>query len=219
MVLLEARGMTPTSTAGKLNNSVNENGTRPDIVYPPNGSHDCSALVIKKSLQKVRQGAIAGNHGFTLIELIVVISLVSILLFFSIPRLDISLFKDRNRELSAWIILTVRSLKEASFREQQTFALSLDIDSNRMWVGLAEAADETPAENKQSLPKGFRLLGLAYPEQNRIMSGVGTIRFYPKGYSDAALIYVEDNNNNNRITYQIEPFLARVKIHEEYVEY
>jgi len=175
-------------------------------------------VAIKRRLQIFKQNTIAGNHGFTLIELIVVISLISILLFFSIPRLDISLFKDRNRELSAWIILTVRSLKEASFREQQILALSLDFDNNRMWVGLADDAAETPAENKQTLPKGFRLLGLAFPEQDRIINGVGKIRFYPKGYSDAALIHVEDNNNN-RITYQIEPFLARVKIHEEYFEY
>lgn len=169
-------------------------------------------------MQKFRQNAIAGNHGFTLIELVVVISLVSILLFFSIPRLDISLFKDRNRELSAWIILTVRSLKEVSFREQQTYAMALDFDNNRMWVASADAVDEAPAENKQSLPKGFRLLGLAYPEQDKIITGVAKIHFYPMGYSDAALIHVEDNNNN-RITYQIEPFLAHVKIHEEYFEY
>lgn len=175
-------------------------------------------MLITRRLQTFRQNTIAGNHGFTLIELIVVISLVSILLFFSIPRLDISLFKDRNRELSAWIILTVRSLKKASFREQQTFVLSLDIDNNRMWVALADAVDETPTENKESLPRGFRLLGLAYPDQDRIITGVAKIRFYPKGYSDAALIHVEDNNNN-RITYQVEPFLAHVKIHEGYLEY
>ena len=159
-----------------------------------------------------------GPNGFTLIELIVVISLISILLFFSIPRLDVSLVKDRDRELSAWIILTVKSLKEAAFREQQTFVLSLDLDHNRMWTAPADAAGEIPAEEKQRLPKGFRLLGLVYPDQDRIVTGVAEIRFYPKRYSDAALIYMEDNKNN-RITYQIQPFLSRVKIHEGYIEY
>ena len=143
---------------------------------------------------------------------------MSILLFFSIPRLDVSLLKDRDRELSAWIILTIKSLKEKAFREQQTFVLSLDLDENRMWTAPADAADEIPPEEKQPLPRGFRLLGLAHPNQERIISGVVEIRFYPQGHSDAALIYMEDNRNN-RVTYQIEPFLSRVKIHEGYFEY
>ncbi len=147
-----------------------------------------------------------------------VISLISILLFFSIPRLDVSFFKDRDRELSAWIILTVKSLKETAFREQQTFVLFLDLDHNRMWTAPAEADGEVPTEEKQRLPKGFRLLGLAFPDQDRIITGVAEIRFYPKRYSDAALIYMEDNKNN-RITYQVEPFLPRVKIHEGHIEY
>jgi prepilin-type N-terminal cleavage/methylation domain-containing protein len=175
-------------------------------------------VLIKRRLHTFKKNTIAGNQGFTLIELIVVISLISILLFFSIPRLDISLFKDRNRELSAWIVLTVRSLKEASLRDQETYVLALDLDNNRMWVASADAADEITAEDKEALPKGFRLLGIAYPEQDRIITGVAKIRFYPKGYSDAALIHVQDNNND-RVTYRVEPFLAHVKIHEGYLEY
>lgn len=175
-------------------------------------------MSIKRRLHTFKQNTIAGNQGFTLIELIVVISLISILLFFSIPRLDISFFKDRNRELSARIMLTVRALKEASFREQQPYVLALDLDNNRMWVAPADAADEIAAEDKESLPKGFRLLGIAYPDQDRMITGVAKIRFYPKGYSDAALIHVQDNNND-RITYQVEPFLAHVKIHEGYLGY
>jgi prepilin-type N-terminal cleavage/methylation domain-containing protein len=185
-------------------------GNRIILTVAPAGS--------KEALQTYRQIIRNGIGGFTLIELIVVISLISILLFFSIPRLDVSLLKDRDRELSAWIILNVKSLKEAAFREQQTFVLSLDLDHHRMWAAPADAASDVPAEEKQRLPRGFRLLGLAYPDQDRIITGVAEIRFYPKGYSDAALIYMEDNKNN-RITYQIEPFLSRVKIHEGYVEY
>ena len=175
-------------------------------------------MLIKRRLLIFRQHTGYSNYGFTLIELIVVISLISILLFFSIPRLDVSLFKDRDRELSAWIVLAVKSLKETSFREQRTFVLALDFDHNRMWTAPADADEGIPAEDKQPLPGGHRLLGLAYPDRDRIESGVAEIRFYPQGHSDAALIYVQDSNNN-RITYQVERFLVRVKIHEGYVEY
>ena len=53
-----------------------------------------------------------GNHGFTLIEMIVVTALISIMLVVAIPRLQGGLFSDGGDDTARWIIATVRGLKE-----------------------------------------------------------------------------------------------------------
>ena len=53
-----------------------------------------------------------GNcRGFTLIELIVVISLIGLMLFFSLPRLQNNPFIDDSKKSARWLIGKVQTLK------------------------------------------------------------------------------------------------------------
>lgn len=163
------------------------------------------------------------NRAFTLIELIVVISLISILLAFAIPRLDNSFFSNNKRKLSSWILLNVKSLKEKAVREQTKNILVVDIDNNQMWVSGESVSGEsvsgdTPKGNEYKLPDGFRLMDVEFLNDEKITSGIAEIHFYGRGYSDKALIHIEDRDEN-RFSYLIEPFLLHVKIKDQYVEF
>ena len=50
--------------------------------------------------------------GFTLIELIVVIALISIMLFLAIPKFQSDIFTDSTKKVSRWIIYKVPALKK-----------------------------------------------------------------------------------------------------------
>lgn len=175
-------------------------------------------------------------RGFTLIELVVVITLISVMMVFAVPRLSTNLLSSDSREVSKWIILTVRSLKEQSVRQAAAFTLHVDLDNHKFWTSRAtpqlEAIDafadieeleeleelaETK-ENEMELPNGFRLVDVAFPGEEPRRSGVVPIHFYKKGYSDQAMIHLEDDRAG-RVTYEIEPFLLQVQLHEEYVEF
>jgi len=170
------------------------------------------------------------NHqGFTLIELIVVISLISILLAFALPKLNVSFVTDHQRKLSTWIVLTVKSLKENALRDQTLYVLNLDFDNQQMWTEKSVTKEETPEEkaveekkapeeNKYSLPEGYRLMDVEFVDDKKIKEGIVPIHFYPKGYSDKAIIHVQDENDN-RSSYLIESFISHVKIHEEYIDF
>lgn len=158
------------------------------------------------------------DEGFTLIELIVVILLISIVLVFAAPRLDVSFFSNQERKLSAWILLTVKSLKETAVKTQTSTTLHIDLDANRMWTSIGEVTDETPRENEYALPSGYRLVDVQFPEMDKITRGVAVIRFYKKGYSDKALIHIEDSDDIQS-SYLIEPFLPYVKISDTYIEF
>ncbi|MBC2715523.1 MAG: type II secretion system protein [Desulfobacteraceae bacterium] len=158
------------------------------------------------------------NQAFTLIELIVVISMISILLAFSLPRLDISFFSDNDRKISSWILLNVKSLKENAVKEQSLQILNIDIDNNQMWSSSGPVTEETPKENEYQIPSGYRLMDVEFLNADKVTKGICEIHFYKKGYSDKALIHIEDNDNN-QYSYLIEPFLPHVKIIEKYIEF
>ena len=161
------------------------------------------------------------GHGFTLIELMVVMLLISIVLAVAIPRFDGSAFQDPVKKLSRWMINTVRTLRSAAIQKQKTQGLVIDLSNNRMWLVNDEMDEEavTAASDKAlNLPDTIRIVDVQFPHQEAISSGTAEVWFYPAGYSDQVLIHLEADHTE-RFTYQVEPLLSKVKIIEEWVEY
>jgi prepilin-type N-terminal cleavage/methylation domain-containing protein len=165
-------------------------------------------------------GRAAAGAGFTLIELVVVITLLSLMLVFAIPRFEnVSLFQTE-KKISRWIMLKVEGLKERALRDRQVYILHIGTDSGEMWVtgeGMDEEGLEKARESAKSLPPGYRISDVALPDQGKMAVGRVDIRFYPKGYSDKAMIHIE-NDDGRYLSFLIEPFLSRVKRYEDYVE-
>ena len=178
----------------------------------------------------------ADCRGFTLIELIVVITLISVMMFFAVPRLNTNLLTSDSRSVSKWMLLTVKGLKQKSLREQTPHVLQVDLDNQKLSGGAEmkgdseapeamDAFEELDAGKKQAgkseeleLPDGFRLIDVAFPGKTPVSSGIAEIRFYPEGYSDHVLIHMEDRDAD-RITFEIAPFLPQVQIHKNDVDF
>jgi len=161
------------------------------------------------------------NKGFTLIELIVVISLISLMLFFAIPRFQVDVLSDNTNKVSRWIMLKVRALKEKAVHEQKLYVLHLSLDSNKLWVTsdiMSEEELQTAALNGYELPENIKLLDVEYPDEEKISVGRADIYFYKKGYSDKAIIHIS-NNDNELLSLLVEPFLSRVRLYNKYIEF
>jgi prepilin-type N-terminal cleavage/methylation domain-containing protein len=161
------------------------------------------------------------NNGFTLIELIVVISLISLMFFFAIPRIQVDVLSDNTRKVSRWIMLNVSALKEKAVHDQKRYALHLSLDSNRLWVTndtLSEEEFEEAAATGYNLPEEIKLLDVEYPDKEKISAGRADIYFYKKGYSDKAIIHIK-NNDNEVLSFLIEPFLSRARLYNKYLEF
>ncbi|MBN1932902.1 MAG: type II secretion system protein [Desulfobacterales bacterium] len=159
------------------------------------------------------------NKGFTLIELIVVIFLISIMLFFSIPRFEITIFSDDYKKASRWIIGKVHDLKDRAVGEQKTYILHINIDKSMFWVSYESMSEEEQQKAEQKayrLPEEIKVLDVEYPDHIKISMGTADIYFYKKGYCDKAIIHLE--NDQKQISFLIEPFLYEVNIEEKYVE-
>ena len=161
------------------------------------------------------------NKGFTLIELIVVISLFSLLLLFAIPRFQGDVLYDNTKKASRWIILKVPALKEKALLEHKRYVLHISIDSNRLWTTHESMSPEelNSAElTGYELPADIKVLDVQYPDGIKISIGRADIFFYKKGYSDKAIINMA-NNDNEHVSFFIEPFLTHVRMHDAYVEF
>jgi len=166
------------------------------------------------------QRTTSGGHlnGFTLLELIVVISLLGIMLVLSIPRFHETLFLDEQKTSSRWIIGKIQALKEAAVRNQKHYTLHIDLDSDHYWEtdeSMSPEAIENAALNADSLPSGLKITDIEYPMRGMLNSGQADIVFYKSGYSDKVLIHIQDGES--QVSYLVEPFLSEVSRYETYI--
>ncbi len=156
--------------------------------------------------------------GFTLIELIVVISIITILLSFSFPVFrDIGLFSDASSQAGD-IVRLINDLKKRAVEQNVDFLMHLDSGSGMVWVtddAMEDEAKEMAKEKGVRLSDGLRLLDVEFPGIRQAGAREYRIRFKALGYSDFALIHMIEDEKN--ITLKIEPFLSRVQVLESHV--
>jgi prepilin-type N-terminal cleavage/methylation domain-containing protein len=161
-----------------------------------------------------------GRRGYTLIELIVVIALLGIMIGFSVPRLHDTLYLDDSRKASRWIIGKLNALREAAIQEQKTYILHIDMDSNRIWDTEATMSEDNRLEaalNSKALPGDMQVIDVEFPIGGKVSTGRADIRFYKSGYSDKAMIHVQDNEE--QLSFLIEPFLTKVTLYDKYASF
>ena len=162
----------------------------------------------------------ASAQGFTLVELAVVILLISITLVFAAPRLPESPLIDSTGVAARWIILNVRELKQRAVREQRQYTLHVGIDAGQFWITHVAMTAEEQDQAKESgyqLPAGMRVTDVEYPDATRLQTGQADIAFRAQGYSDRVMLHISDGED--RMSFQIEPFLSRVKVFDRYVSF
>ena len=156
--------------------------------------------------------------GFTLIELIVVIALMGLMLFFTLPRLGDNPFLDDSRQSSRWLIGKVQSLRESALRDQKQYSLHFDLDSGRIWETnesmSPEDIEDAVLNSSYILPSELRIVDIEYPQKGKIYTGQAEIIFYKAGYTDKALVHMQEGDTY--LTFLIEPFLSNVQFYETY---
>ena len=155
--------------------------------------------------------------GFTLMELIVVMALLTLMLVFSVPRFHETLFLDESKTSSRWIIGKIQSLKEAAVRNQRNYTLHFDLDTDHYWEtddSMPDQDIEDAAMQTKPLPDGLKIADIEFPVRGKVSSGRTDITFYKGGYSDKALIHAQDGGSY--VSYLIEPFLSEITRYDTY---
>ncbi|MCX8071518.1 MAG: GspH/FimT family pseudopilin [Candidatus Binatia bacterium] len=153
----------------------------------------------RPSLARARRGWFGGNHGFTLIELSLVLLLLSVVLVAVVPR-----FRNRERaELLAHaqrLQLTFRFLRNQAVLSGVTYRLHFDLDQQRYWAALDESGSMDLAQfvsEVGSLARGVSLgdnvfiSDVALPlEGVKVAQGSIFTLFYPDGTTEPTVIHL-----------------------------
>lgn len=163
----------------------------------------------------------AWSNGFTLIELMVVMLLISILLAVAIPRFEGGILQDPTKKVTRSMIHRVRALRGDAVKQQQIQTLVVDLDNQRFWMANAAMDEQALAaamEKAFDLPDSVRFVQILFRHRDPVTSGQAPIYFYPAGYSDHTVVHFE-NDNQDRFSYIVEPLLPKVKLLEEWIEF
>ena len=159
--------------------------------------------------------------GYTFIELVVVMALISVMFFLAMPRLQDNLLADPVGKTSRWVITQTRLLKQQAIRNRKDYVLQVDVDADKLWVVTPEMEDEQlekAEEGAFQLSSDVDIVDVEFPVSGKISSGQVGIRFYAAGYSDKALIHME-HDNDRQFSFLIESFLPQTRYVEEYSDF
>ena len=160
-------------------------------------------------------------QGFTLIEIMVVMLLISIILAVAVPRFDSGILQNSRKTITRRMIHTIQGLRSKAIGEQITCALVLDISNDSYWT-VDDTMDELTmaqaTEKASKLPGDIHFMAAIFPNQDPIRSGNIEIQFHPGGYADYALIQLQ-TDNGQRFTYLVEPLLPKLKVVDEWLNF
>jgi prepilin-type N-terminal cleavage/methylation domain-containing protein len=164
---------------------------------------------------------IRNNQGFTLIELVTVMAVMGIVLFFTLPRFDAFNPFGASMTPTGKLLLLIEQLKSQTLETQQTYLLKIDTATGRVWATSPDLVPRTggiPEKESPPEPLIFFVDGSSIEDvkiASRTMDNEGyggeiIIRFSGNGYSDQAFIYIQENDRG--LTVVIEPFLPRAQL-------
>ena len=173
-----------------------------------------------KGQQTIDNGRILQDSGFTLIELIVVVALLGLMLFFSLPRLQNNPFLDDSKKSARWLISKIQTLKESAIRDQKKYTLHFDLDNGTVWEtheSMEPEDIEKAIFDSYALPEPLRIIDIEYPTAGKLNSGQAKIIFTKTGLTNKALVHLQDDDSY--LSFLIEPFLSEVQFFDKYASF
>ena len=182
-------------------------------------------------------------RGFTLIEMIVVLALISIMLFIGLPAFRDNLFDSSLKSTSRKVIGFVKGVRELAVRERQSYYLYIDMIDQSLrfsqdpdkpvWMEPMAYSKQTqqiptvPESEKEAkrektghqdqlvFPDGVRIFEVQTADSGKIAEGEKKIWISQKGYMEQMVLHLEDRNKKI-FSLHFQPFLENVTLYETY---
>ena len=158
-------------------------------------------------------------HGFTLIELTVVILLAGIIMSLTVPRFQQVLVSDNLKSSARKMVGKITGLRNDAIRNHRDYYLRFDLDANRYWIeysGMTELEQMAAKEKPSTFPDDVHVLDIWFFGPGKQETGETSIRFNKKGYIQPALIHL-NSDDGRQLTLVLRPFLGQIQVTDEYL--
>jgi len=160
------------------------------------------------------------GRGFTLLELMVVMVLISLMTAFTMPTLRSSLFSDQLKTTTRRLVAMISETSQEAVRTQSAHFLSFDLGQNQVWMNDGaqdESEDDVIAKRHLNIDDSVKVVDIVSVYGGKRSQGKTTIRFSKKGYVDMTLIHLR-SGDGREMTLMLSPFLGVTKLFDSYIE-
>ncbi|MCI5211801.1 MAG: type II secretion system protein GspH [Candidatus Electrothrix sp. ATG2] len=163
------------------------------------------------------------KQGFTLLELIIVMALISLTASFAVPKIQSSLYTNELSASAQRFVGLVTEAGQEARAKHTAFALRFDAEANTFSAVPVNTGPETTAEEadkgylRAKLDDSVTLAGIETRREESLPERSETgIFFTTKGYTEKAAIHFE-GENGDQLTVLLSPFLGTARILEGHV--
>lgn len=211
MVSRGEKTLTPTSTAG---NWIESTPGLPAELSPTVSAKPCQPAA--RPLPRSRP-----SGGFTLVEIVVVVALISLFMVFSIPlfgNVGTSSLDSSARRLSG----TIKYLYNEAALSGLQYRLIYDLDQGSYRAQIL-AADgrlvDAEDQGRQARLKGtVRFEDVQLPGRGKYSMGQVTARIDPSGWIEETIIHLDDGQGK-KLTLRVMPLTGTTEIFQGYREF
>ena len=157
------------------------------------------------------------KNGFTLMELLVVMVLLSLMTGFAVPRIRTALFSDQLKATARKLIGLVNETGQQARSEHRPYLLIFDPAARRFTVRAAGKKEKQalPAIRPLSLPSAVRIVDFSSVHGGKQDAGELKLMFSKNGYVDKTLIHLRDDSGRD-MTLALSPFLGVTRLYDSY---
>lgn len=148
--------------------------------------------------------------GFTLLEMMVVLSLIGLTLLFAIPRFQINDTVSELDQSAQKFSAIIRFLKEVAVTTQADHTLYIDLEHRHYWVvheAMTAEAVRDAAIHSKTIPAAIEGIRVTYADKTTVTTGIALLQFFKQGYSNMAWIHLTDKQSA-QITILLPPFMG-----------
>lgn len=159
------------------------------------------------------------QQGFTLIEMVVVMALISTLTAFALPKIRSSLFTDELRGTARRFIGLIAETGQEARSKRTPLLLRFDRKQNQFTTSSAAKTfenNDTDQASSMKVPESVEVVDISTAHGGTKNIGELAIRFSSRGYVDKTVVHFRDDDGDE-LSVIISPFLGVTRVLEGYI--
>lgn len=160
--------------------------------------------------------------GYTLIELIVVISLIGIIFSLVAPKFRSAVLTDNLKSATRKLVGRINQVRSDAIYKHTDYFLKFCPEKNEYWYEYADVTAEGSSlaykNTVEYLPRNVRITDIWIKGTGKQKTEEIAIKFTKNGYAMQSAIYLE-SKDGRKFTILVNQFLTKIKIMEDYVEF
>jgi len=172
-----------------------------------------------KILTETSTVGMRNSRGFTLIELVVVMAIISMMFLLAVPATRDALTVNDLKKATRQFIGLERQLRVDAVREQVDYILHLDISHATYYVtesGMTPEKQDEVKKNAKKLPDGVAIADIVNHKKEKITDGIVKVKFGRNNIGAPLVIHLREDEE--RMTLVMNPFLGVTAVYDHYAE-